>query len=131
MGRVCGPSSAIGLLAWERERWAVVKEQLRQSGQYPGLMRGFLADKEVAAVISTTREGMAVPLAVIVSHEIEEELDLPGGGTGWVAARIGDYPAEAYVERTSEGLRPVAVRMTPWLNEYLVLYARKLWTSRR
>ena len=131
MWRVCGPNSAIGLLPWERERWVVVKEQLRRPGEYPGLMRGFLADKEVAAVISTTRDGMSTPLAVIVSHEIEDELDLPADGTGWVGARIGDYPAEAYVERTDEGLRPVAVRMTPWMNEYLVLYARKLWTSRR
>ena len=129
---MCGPNSAIGLEHHERERWEVVRDHLREPGQLAGLMRGFLADHEVAAVVTTTAQGAVRPLAVLVSPDIEAELVLPEDpATGWVDVTLADYPVQAWLERVGDRPRPLAVRMTPWMHEYLVLYARRLFGRRR
>jgi hypothetical protein len=129
---VCGPNSAIGLEHHERERWSLLRDHLREPGQLIGLMRGFLADHEVAAVVTTTPRGVVRPLAVLVSPTIEAEIELPAeAGTGWVDVHLAGYAVQAWVERTGDRPRPLAVRMTPWMHEYLVLYARRLFGRRR
>jgi hypothetical protein len=129
---MCGPTSAIGLEDSERALWATVKDQLREPGSLAGLMRGFLGDREVAAVIATMADGAVRPVALLVSREIAEELALPdGAGPGWVTGRVGEYEAEVFLDGSGDRQRPVALRMTPWLHEYLVLYARRLWSRRR
>jgi hypothetical protein len=129
---VCGPNSAIGLEHHERERWDRVREHLREPGQLVGLMRGFLADHEVAAVVTTTPQGAVRPLAVLVSPTIEAEMVLPEStADGWVDVELAGYPVQAYLEPAGDRSRPLAVRMTPWMHEYLVLYARRLFGRRR
>jgi hypothetical protein len=129
---VCGPNSAIGLEHHERERWDRLRDHLREPGQLAGLMRGFLADHEVAAVVTTTARGVVRPVAVLVSHDIEAEIILPEApGTGWVEVQLAGYPVSAWLEQVGDRPRPLAVRMTPWMHEYLVLYARRLFGRRR
>lgn len=129
---MCGPTSAIGLEQPERALWAQLREHVREPGRYSGLMRGFLADREVAAAVVTARDGAVRPVAVLVSPEIEAELVVPEDATaGWSEVQLGDYRVEAFFDEREGRLRPLAVRMTPWMHEYLVLYARRLWGRRR
>lgn len=123
---MCGATSAIGLEDHERLLWAPVKDALRQPGQLAGLMRGFLAETEVAVVIATSPEGRVRPLAVLATREIAEEIVLPDRPpvTGWVPGQVLDYPAEIWL---AEG-RPTALRVTSWMHEHLTLYARQLWS---
>ena len=119
----------------ERALWAEVKEPLRQSGLLTGLMRGFLGDEEVAVVIATAPEGRVRPVAVLVTPNIAEELVLPVSaspvGDAPVAAHAGEYPVQVWLGRQPRAGQPVAVEVTPWMLEHLVLYARQLWRPPR
>jgi hypothetical protein len=129
---MCGPTSAIGLEEPERALWWLVRHHFEEPGRFVGLMRGFLADREVAAIVTTAVDGAVRPVAVLVSADIEAELVVgEDAGAGWSEVGLGDYRVEVFFDVLDESLRPVAVRMTPWMHEYLVLYARRLWGRRR
>ncbi len=132
---MCGATSAIGLEDHERALWAEVKEPLRQSGLLTGLMRGFLGDEEVAVVIATAPAGRVRPVAVLVTASIAEELVMPvpaaPAGAGPVAAHAGEYPVQVWLGRQHRAGQPVAVEVTSWMQEHLVLYARQLWRQPR
>jgi hypothetical protein len=129
---MCGPTSAIGLEEPERALWSGVRPHFREPGRFVGLMRGFLADREVAAIVSTAVDGAVRPVAVLVSPDIAAELVVPGDAqAGWSQVGLGDYQVAVFFEERGDALTPVAVRMTPWMHEYLVLYARRLWGRRR
>lgn len=131
---MCGPNSAIGLEQAERDVWPDLRERLRVPGQLMGLMRGVLGgDTEVAAIIATSPEGSARPLAVLVTPGIAEELNLNSSDRsedGWITGRIGEYDVEVLTRSDTDADQPVAVRITPWIYENLYLYARKLWSKR-
>ncbi len=129
---MCGPTSAISLEDHERTTWVEVKESLREPGQLSGLMRGFLGE-EVAVAIATSPDGVVRPLAVLVTDNIAAELVVPRPvpGPGWVKAQAGDYPVEVWVGASDPDAHPVALKMTDWMQEHLLLYARQLWHRRR
>lgn len=94
------------------------------------LMRGVLGgDAEVAVVAAVTPEGLASPLALLVSPALAAELELAPAreGTDVRTGRLGDYEVELLMRDDM----PVAVLMTPWIFENLSVYSRKLWTRRR
>ena len=127
---MCGAHSALGLEDVERVAWPQLRERLRQPGRLMALMRGVLGgDAEVAVVAAVTPEGVAAPLALLVSPALaaEIELDPPSGDADLRTGRIGEYEVELVMR---EGT-PVAVLMTPWIFENLSVYSRKLWTRRR
>jgi hypothetical protein len=130
---VCGTSSAIGLNEVDRADWPQLRERLRQPDHLMALIRGVLAgDEEVAAVAAVTPAGIVRPLAILVTPAIEDELDL-GIPTGddRTAGHIGDYEVEVLLDAAAEGeQRAIAVLMTPWIFENLVLFSRKLWSRR-
>lgn len=130
---MCGPTSAIGLESQERALWLAVKDQLRRPGVMPGLMRGFLADSEVAAVVEIEPTGAVRPVAVLVTLAIAEELALsdPTLSAHRQAARIGEYDVEVLVGEVDGQRRPAAVLVTQWIYEHLILYSRQLWRPRR
>jgi hypothetical protein len=46
-------------------------------------------------------------------------------------ARIDDYDVEVVVATGSDGQpRPVAVLVTPWMEQHLLIFARTLWRRR-
>ena len=127
---MCGSTSAVGLEERERELWVEVKEQLREPGQLNGLMRGVLGNEEVAVVVAIEPVGLVRPLAVLVTPAIGEELVLPEltpAGPGPVAAYAGEYPVRVWLGKHHHRGAAVAVEVTPWMREHLLLYARRLW----
>jgi hypothetical protein len=130
---VCGTSSAIGLGEVDRADWPQLRERLRQPDHLMALIRGVLGgDEEVAAVAAVTPAGIVRPLAILVTPAIEDELDL-GVPTGEdrTAGHIGDYEVEVLLDAAGDGgRRAIAVLMTPWIFENLVLFSRKLWSRR-
>ena len=65
---VCGAHSALGLDEVERVAWPHLRERLRRPDRLMALMRGVLGgDAEVAVVAAVTPEGVATPLALLVS----------------------------------------------------------------
>lgn len=129
---MCGPTSAIGLETEERALWLSVKDSLRTPGTMPGLMRGFLADSEVAAVVEVDPSGKVRPVAVLVTPAIASELVLTDDSLSGPRqpAQIGDYPVEVLVGEFDGVRRPAAVLMTQWIYEHLILYSRQLWRGR-
>jgi hypothetical protein len=130
LGTVCGAHSALGLDEVERVAWPHLRDRLRQPGRLMALMRGVLGgDAEVAVVAAVTPEGIATPLAVLVSPALAAELvlDPPRAGTDVRTAHLGEYEVELLTVDDA----PVAVLMTPWLFENLSVYSRKLWSRRR
>jgi hypothetical protein len=137
---VCGSVSAIGLEERERAAWPYLRERLRQPGHHMALMRGVLGDAEVAAVVAVTPQGTVKPLAILTTaEEIAAEIRLAPGGdsrTGDAAgaplpARVGDYDVQVVVGEGDDGRpRPLAVLMTPWIEQHLLLFARTLWRRR-
>jgi hypothetical protein len=125
---MCGPTSAISLEDHERAIWAELKESLRLPGHLAGLMRGFLGE-EVAVVIATAPDGKVRPVALLVTTTIAAELLVPHdvAGPGWVSGRAGDYAVEVWVRGGDPSGRPVAMKITDWVEEHLLLYARQLW----
>lgn len=93
-------------------------------------MRGLLgSDAEVAAVVATTPDGIAAPIALLATPALIEELSFGEPlGEGWRAARIGDYDVTVAVDPKTD--RPIAIGMTPWIFENLTLFGRKLWSRR-
>jgi hypothetical protein len=137
---VCGSVSAIGLEQREREAWPVLRERLRVPGQLMALMRGVLGDAEVATVVAVTPEGTVRPLAILTTAEmIAAEIDMlpddAGDGSAGRAdlrpAMIGDDEVQILVGDGPQGPQPLAVLMTPWIEQHLLLYARALWHRRR
>jgi hypothetical protein len=132
---MCGSVSAISLEDSDRRSWPYLRERLRAPGRMMALMRGLLGDVEVAAVVAVTPEGAVTPLAVLTTAaEIAQEIELspPGvddaGTEGLRPARIGDYDVEVLVEVGPDGRqRPLAVLVTPWIEQHLLLFARTLW----
>lgn len=129
---MCGPTSAIGLVDYERVIWLDVKDQLRQPGRLAGLMRCFLGNEEVAVVVATTPGGVVHALALLVTDAIAAEIELPGAAaSGWVTGHIADNPVEIWLGRAVQAEpRPVALKLTHWIEEHLLLYARRLWWPR-
>jgi hypothetical protein len=132
---MCGSVSAISLEASERRSWPYLRERLRQPGRLMALMRGLLGDVEVAAIVAVTPEGSVTPLAVLTTaDEIAQEIQLSppranGAGPGGLrSARIGDYDVEVLMGAGPDGgARPLAVLVTPWIEQHLLLFARTLW----
>lgn len=126
---MCGPTSAIGLEEQERASWMAVRESLRRPGTMMGLMRGFLADNEVAAVVEIETSGAVRPVAVLVTPVIAAELRLsdPSLSEPRQHAYVGDYEVEVLVAEMDGARRPVAVLVTQWIYEHLFLYSRRLW----
>jgi hypothetical protein len=126
---VCGAHSALGLDEVERVAWPHLRERLRRPDRLMALMRGVLGgDAEVAVVAAVTPEGVATPLALLVSPALADELvlDPPHAGTDVRTGHLGEYDVELLtVEDT-----PVAVLMTPWIFDNLSVYSRKLWSRR-
>src|SRR3954465_4386787 len=99
---MCGTSSAVGLAEQERVLWPVLRERLRVPGRLMGLMRGVLGgDAEVAVVVSTTPSGIATPVAILITPEMEAEIVIADGGpeTDVRIGRIGDDPVEVLYGR--------------------------------
>lgn len=127
---MCGAHSALGLEDVERVAWPHLRERLRRPGTLMALMRGVLGgDAEVAVVAAVTPEGVASPLALLVSPALAAELELAPAreGTDVRTGHLGDYEVELLMQEDA----PVAVLMTPWIFENLSVYSRKLWTRRR
>jgi hypothetical protein len=132
---MCGSVSAISLEPGDRRSWPYLRERLRVPGRMMALMRGLLGDVEVAAVVAVTPEGAVTPLAVLTTAaEIAQEIELSPSGEddavteGLRPARIGDYDVEVLVEARPDGRpRPLAVLVTPWIEQHLLLFARTLW----
>jgi hypothetical protein len=133
---MCGSVSAIGLEQDERELWPYLRERLREPGHSMALMRGVLGDTEVAAVVAVAPEGAVKPVAILTLPEaIASEITFEAGGdhgdSGLLPAKIDDYDVDVLVERRPDGTpRPLAILATPWINDYLLLYARQLWHRR-
>jgi hypothetical protein len=130
---VCGTTSAIGLNQAERDDWPQLRERLRQPGQLMALLRGVLGgDEEVAAVAAVTPSGIVHQLAILVTPAIWAELDLGEPvGDHRRAGRIGDYDVDVLVDSSAAGdPRAIAILMTPWIFENLILFSRKLWSRR-
>ena len=123
---MCGPHSALGLEAVERDRWPYRRERLRRPGASMGLMRAVLGgDTEVAVVVATTPAGISAPVAVVVSWVIAAELTVPDPVPDGIAPGfVGPYEVQVVCDQ--EG-GPAALLINPWLFENLSLYARKLW----
>ncbi|MCU7730986.1 hypothetical protein ODJ79_45350 [Actinoplanes sp. KI2] len=133
---MCGSVSAIALEDRERELWPTVRELLRKPGRMMALMRGALGDTEVAAVAAVQPQGTVEPLAILATtHEIADEIRLCGEANldkippiGVQPAKIGDYDVEVLVGEGPDGRRrPLAVLVNPWLEQYLLIFARTLW----
>jgi hypothetical protein len=137
---MCGSVSAIGLEERERELWPLVRERLRRPGHLMALMRGVLGDAEVAAVVAVTPQGAVTPLAILTTAEViaaetrlvgGEECPGDAGRDGVRPARIGDYDVDVLVDAGPDGRpRPLAILATPWIEQHLLLYARRLWRPR-
>lgn len=130
---MCGAHSALGLEDVERAAWPRLRERLREPGRLMALMRGVLgSDAEVPVVASVTPEGLATPLALLVSPALAAEIALEPAqeGTDLRRGRIGEYGVELLMGEVGEAHQPVAVLMTPWIFENLSVYSRKLWTRR-
>jgi hypothetical protein len=129
---MCGPTSAIGLDDAERGSWPQLRDRLRQPGTLMALMRGVLGgDTEVAAVATVTPDGVASPVALVVTPGIAAEIRMVERlGEGVWAARIGDYDVEVLTDDTVGDPRPIAVRVNPWIAQHLTVFARKLWSRR-
>ena len=133
---MCGSVSAIGLEQPERDLWPYLRERLREPRQSMGLMRGVLGDTEIAAVVAVTPEGAVKPVAILALPEtIASEITLDAGADpddrGLRPAKVGDYDIKVLVdERPGRTPRPLAILATPWIEEHLLLYARKLWRHR-
>lgn len=133
---MCGSVSAIGLEEQERELWPYLRERLREPGHLMALMRGVLGDTEVAAVVAVAPDGAVKPVGVLTLPEaITSEITFEPGGRpderGVRPAKVGDYDVEVLVGEWPDGTpRPLVVLSTPWIEEYLLLYARKLWHRR-
>jgi hypothetical protein len=142
---MCGSFSAIGLEDHDRELWPYLRERLREPGHLMALMRGVLGDAEVATVVAVEPQGTVKVIAVVASSETivnEIRLTAPaagsdGGGSSddgqgrlWHAT-IGDYDVEVVTGEWPDGRpRPLAVLVTPWIEQHLLLYARTLWRRR-
>jgi hypothetical protein len=131
---MCGSVSAIGLDDQERTWWPQLRERLRRPGHLMALMRGVLGDTEVAVVVAVTPSGTVTPLALLAtSQAIAAEIRLEPGppddqGDGPRPAKIGDDDVEVLVSPGPNGRpQPLAVLMTPWIEQHLLLYARALW----
>ena len=132
---VCGPSSAIGLGAAERDSSAELKERLRKPGHLMGLMRGVLGgDAEVAAIVAANPAGWVSPLALLVTPQIAGELTMSGTTSsedllaGRRQAKVGDYDVDVLVGLgAADSGRPIAVLVSPWIMQHLHLYTRTLW----
>jgi len=125
---MCGATSAVGLDDLERRMWAEIRDRLRVPGQLSGLMRGFLGAEEVAVAIATAPDGRVTPLAVLITPTMSDELTLDSTTTGRkVTGHVGGYEVEVLL---SDSAGPVALLVTPWMREHLVLYARTLWSGR-
>jgi hypothetical protein len=131
---VCGSVSAIGLEQRERDLWPYLRERLRQPGRLMALMRGVLGDTEVAAVTAVTAQGAVTPLAILTtSEEIAQEIVLDeddGARPGLRKAKVGDYEVDVVVDEESDGSRPLAILVTPWIEQHLLVFARTLWRRR-
>jgi hypothetical protein len=128
---MCGPHSALGLEATERELWPELRDRLRQPGQLMALMRGVLGgDAEVAAVTAVTPTGVVRPLAILATPVIADEIELDDTGDTRATGKIGDYDVDVVMTEREGVRRPAAVLVSPWIFENLTLYARKLWTRR-
>jgi len=130
---VCGSVSAIGLEQQERQSWPYLRERLRQPGYLMALMRGVLGDTEVAVVTAVTPRGAVTPLAILTtSEEIAQELVLSAdrrAQDGVRRAKIGDDDVDVVVDE-SDGSRPLAILVTPWIEQHLLVFARTLWRGR-
>lgn len=129
---MCGPTSAIGLAAVEREHWPELRERLRQPGHLMAMMRGIIGgDAEVAVVAAVTPEGVVHPVAILVTPEIAEELSLPDDRRAdEVIGAVGGDDVTVLLGNVDGEVQPVALRVNSWIFHNLTLYARKLWTSR-
>ena len=66
-------------------------------------------------------------MALLVTDAIAEEIAAPAtAASGWVGTRAYDYPIDVWF---APGQQPIAMRMTDWIQEHLLLYARQLWRS--
>lgn len=130
---MCGSVSAIGLEQQERQSWPYLRERLRQPGYLMALMRGVLGDTEVAVVTAVTPRGAVTPLAILTtSEEIAQELVLSAdrrAQDGVRRAKIGDDDVDVVVDE-SDGSRPLAILVTPWIEQHLLVFARTLWRGR-
>jgi hypothetical protein len=133
VANVCGSVSAIGLEQQERQSWPYLRERLRQPGYLMALMRGVLGDTEVAVVTAVTPRGAVTPLAILTtSEEIAQELVLSAdrrAQDGVRRAKIGDDDVDVVVDE-SDGSRPLAILVTPWIEQHLLVFARTLWRGR-
>ena len=131
---MCGPGTALGLAEDERAVWPELRERLRQPGRSMALMRAMLGgETEVAAVVSVRPDGVVQPLALLVSEELGQALELEDEGpdvpAGVRRGHLGDYDVEVLMGADREGRpRPIALSMSPWISQHLFLAARRLWT---
>ncbi len=66
-----------------------------------------------------------------MTDAIAEEIVLPDVASGgWVTAHVADYPVEVWLGRDHQAGRPVAMKVTDWIEEHVLLYARQLWWPR-
>ncbi len=125
---MCGNVSAISLEPWERRRWPELRERLRVPDRMMGLMRGLIGEVEVAVVIAVTLDGVVTPVAIVeLPQEIRDELVLAPDGS----AKVGDYDVRVLTDPGPDGRpEPVALLATGWIDQHLLLYARRLWWRR-
>ena len=127
---MCGPNSALGLDQRERELWPQLRDRLREPGRLMAMMRGVLGgDSEVAVLVTVTPEGVARPVAILVTPPIEAEIELSQEGSDDLRrGRIGDDDVEVVMgSGHGEPPHPIALLTTDWMREHLYLYARELW----
>src|SRR5690606_34856260 len=144
---MCGTVSAIGLEDRERELWPYVRDRLRRPGQLMALMRGVLGDAEVGVVLTVMPHGTVTPVAILATpQEIVDEIRLEpeedeaerdtdnerdSGAVRMLRAKVGDYDADILFGAGPDGRpRPLAILITPWIQQHLLLYARDLWRRR-
>ncbi|HEY8474863.1 MAG TPA: hypothetical protein VIL37_19865 [Natronosporangium sp.] len=98
-------------------------------------MRGVLGDVEVAVVTAVTPAGEVRPLAVLTTApEIAHEIQLVEAGPSQGdlrPAKIGDDDVQVVVGEGPGGQpRPLAVLVNPWIEQHLLVFARRLWRRR-
>ncbi|WP_328465738.1 hypothetical protein OHA21_44355 [Actinoplanes sp. NBC_00393] len=120
----------------ERQWWPLLRERLRVPGHLMAFMRGVLGDVEIVAVTAVTPHGAVTPVAVLATpDEIAQEIHLIDDvrqGEHQPAdvrhAEIGGYDAPVLTIQEPDGqVRPIAVFITPWIEQHLLLFARTLW----